>query len=92
MPAKSRLFSPTCTRNMVGKPFIFLKLCMLLIQKTPLAETPSGPLVRIGPQELSFYSMDIFKTVYSAASGFVKDPRVYSQFVQNDHAALFSIT
>ncbi|KGO39998.1 Cytochrome P450 [Penicillium expansum] len=51
-----------------------------------------GPLVRIGPNEVSFYSLDIYKRVHAAGSQFVKDPRVYSQFVQDGHPALFSIT
>ncbi|CDM28007.1 Cytochrome P450 [Penicillium roqueforti FM164] len=51
-----------------------------------------GPLVRIGPNEVSFYSLDIYKRVHAPASKFVKDPRVYSQFVQDGHPALFSIT
>ncbi|KGO53238.1 Cytochrome P450 [Penicillium expansum] len=51
-----------------------------------------GPLVRIGPNEISFYSLDIYKRVHAAGSQFVKDPRVYSQFVQDGHPALFSIT
>ncbi|KAF3385185.1 Cytochrome P450 monooxygenase yanH, partial [Penicillium rolfsii] len=51
-----------------------------------------GPLVRIGPNEVSFYSLDIYKKVHAASSPFVKDPRVYGQFVQDGHPALFSIT
>ncbi|PYI27833.1 benzoate 4-monooxygenase cytochrome p450 [Aspergillus indologenus CBS 114.80] len=51
-----------------------------------------GPLVRIGPNQVSFYSLDIYKTVHAPNSPFVKDPRVYSQFVQDGHPALFSIT
>ena len=51
-----------------------------------------GPLIRIGPNELSFYSLDIYKKVHAPGSTFVKDPRVYSQFVQDGHPALFSIT
>ncbi|KAK4867372.1 hypothetical protein LT330_000882 [Penicillium expansum] len=44
------------------------------------------------PNEVSFYSLDIYKRVHAAGSQFVKDPRVYSQFVQDGHPALFSIT
>ncbi|OHF00745.1 hypothetical protein CORC01_04062 [Colletotrichum orchidophilum] len=51
-----------------------------------------GPLVRIGPNELSFYSIDIYDTVHRVNSGFVKDPRNYGEFVQDEHPALFSIT
>ncbi|CZR56111.1 uncharacterized protein PAC_05999 [Phialocephala subalpina] len=51
-----------------------------------------GPLIRTGPNEVSFYSLDIYKTVYSVRSSFAKDPRVYGQFVQDSHPALFSIT
>ncbi|KAE9367930.1 cytochrome P450 [Stipitochalara longipes BDJ] len=51
-----------------------------------------GPLIRIGPNEVSFYSLDIYKAVHSIRSPFVKDPRVYGQFVQDAHPALFSIT
>ncbi|PMD40842.1 benzoate 4-monooxygenase cytochrome p450 [Hyaloscypha variabilis F] len=51
-----------------------------------------GPLVRIGPNEVSFYSLDIYKAVHSVRSPFAKDPRVYGQFVQDAHPALFSIT
>ncbi|KAF7585960.1 hypothetical protein BBP40_009769 [Aspergillus hancockii] len=50
------------------------------------------PLVRIGPNQVSFYSIEVYKKVHSPKSGFVKDPRVYSQFVQDGHPALFSIT
>ncbi|PWY83570.1 benzoate 4-monooxygenase cytochrome p450 [Aspergillus heteromorphus CBS 117.55] len=51
-----------------------------------------GPLVRIGPNQVSFYSLDIYKKVHAPNSPFAKDPRVYSQFVQDGHPALFSIT
>ncbi|KAL2839496.1 benzoate 4-monooxygenase cytochrome p450 [Aspergillus pseudoustus] len=51
-----------------------------------------GPLVRIGPNQVSFYDIDIYKQVHKPGSAFVKDPRVYSQFVQDGHPALFSIT
>ncbi|KAJ5389089.1 benzoate 4-monooxygenase cytochrome p450 [Penicillium cataractarum] len=51
-----------------------------------------GPLVRIGPNEVSFYSLDIYKRVHAPNSAFIKDPRVYGQFVQDGHPALFSIT
>ena len=51
-----------------------------------------GPLLRIGPNEITFYSIDIYKKVYSFRSPFRKDPRVYGQFVQDGHPALFSIT
>ncbi|KAK1622458.1 hypothetical protein BDP81DRAFT_455263 [Colletotrichum phormii] len=51
-----------------------------------------GPLVRIGPNELFFYSIDIYDTVHRVNSGFVKDPQNYGEFVQDEHPALFSIT
>ncbi|KAL5339928.1 cytochrome P450 [Aspergillus crustosus] len=51
-----------------------------------------GPLVRIGPNQVSFYDLEIYKRVHAPASAFVKDPRVYGQFVQDGHPALFSIT
>ncbi|OJJ95119.1 hypothetical protein ASPACDRAFT_55439 [Aspergillus aculeatus ATCC 16872] len=51
-----------------------------------------GPLVRIGPNQISFYSLDIYKIVHAPNSPFAKDPRVYNQFVQDGHPALFSIT
>ncbi|KAL3467188.1 cytochrome P450 [Aspergillus heterothallicus] len=51
-----------------------------------------GPLVRIGPNQLSFYDIGVYKQVHTPGSAFVKDPRVYSQFVQDGHPALFSIT
>lgn len=54
--------------------------------------TGTGPLVRIGPNEVSFYSMDIYDAVHRVNSGFVKDPRNYGEFVQDGHPALFSIT
>ncbi|SCV51695.1 related to trichodiene oxygenase cytochrome P450 [Fusarium fujikuroi] len=51
-----------------------------------------GPLIRIGPNEVSFYSRETYETVHKVGSKFKKDPRVYGQFVQGGHAALFSIT
>ncbi|TGO68474.1 hypothetical protein BOTNAR_0024g00250 [Botryotinia narcissicola] len=51
-----------------------------------------GPLVRIGPNEVSFYSMEMYDAVHKANSRFKKDPRVYGEFVQGDSPALFSIT
>ncbi|OJJ07152.1 hypothetical protein ASPVEDRAFT_88407 [Aspergillus versicolor CBS 583.65] len=51
-----------------------------------------GPLVRIGPSQVSFYGIDIYNKVHKPGSAFAKDPRVYSQFVQDGHPALFSIT
>lgn len=51
-----------------------------------------GHLVRTGPNEVSFYSIEIYKEVHSIRSPFSKDPRVYGQFVQDSHPALFSIT
>jgi hypothetical protein len=50
-----------------------------------------GPLLRIGPNELSFYSLDIYKAVYTTRSPFTRDPRVYGHFVQDTLPALFSI-
>ncbi|CAK7231579.1 hypothetical protein SBRCBS47491_007981 [Sporothrix bragantina] len=51
-----------------------------------------GPLVRIGPNEVSYYSMEVYDAVHKAGSHFGKDPRVYGGFVQDGHPALFSIT
>ncbi|KAF4340442.1 cytochrome P450 monooxygenase [Fusarium beomiforme] len=51
-----------------------------------------GPLIRIGPNEVSFYSRETYETVHKVGSKFKKDPRVYGHFVQGGHAALFSIT
>ncbi|CEI68061.1 unnamed protein product [Fusarium venenatum] len=51
-----------------------------------------GPLIRIGPNEVSFYSRDTYETVHKVGSKFKKDPRVYGEFVQGGHPALFSIT
>lgn len=51
-----------------------------------------GPLVRIGPNEVSFYSMDMYDAVHKVNSRFKKDPRVYGEFVQGGSPALFSIT
>ncbi|KAH8694304.1 cytochrome P450 [Talaromyces proteolyticus] len=50
-----------------------------------------GPLVRIGPNQVSFYSLEAYKAIHSPTSLFVKDPRVYNHFVQDGHPALFSI-
>nr|POE98226.1 cytochrome p450 monooxygenase yanh [Quercus suber] len=36
----------------------------------------TGPLVRIGPKTVSFYSMDIYDVVYAAGSGYRRDPRI----------------
>ncbi|KAG0646770.1 Cytochrome P450 monooxygenase [Hyphodiscus hymeniophilus] len=58
----------------------------------PILHEKHGPLLRIGPNEVSFYSLEIYKIVYSARSQFAKDPRVYCQFVQDNNPALFSIT
>ncbi|KAH6667890.1 benzoate 4-monooxygenase cytochrome p450 [Halenospora varia] len=58
----------------------------------PLLHEKHGPLIRIGPNELSFYSMDVYRTVNSIQTPFTKDPRVYGQFVQDEHPGLFSIT
>ncbi|PWY70302.1 benzoate 4-monooxygenase cytochrome p450 [Aspergillus sclerotioniger CBS 115572] len=63
-----------------------------LTLKLPKLHKRLGPLVRIGPNQVSFYSLDIYKTVHAPNSPFVKDPRVYNQFVQDGHPALFSIT
>jgi hypothetical protein len=51
-----------------------------------------GPLVRIGPAEVSYYSLDAYDVIHKAGSKFEKDPRVYGGFVQDGHPALFSIT
>ena len=51
-----------------------------------------GPLIRIAPNEVSFYSREIYDTVHKVGSKFKKDPRTYGEFVQGGHPALFSIT
>ncbi|KAF7883331.1 uncharacterized protein EAF02_005251 [Botrytis sinoallii] len=51
-----------------------------------------GPLVRISPNEVSFYSMEMYDAVHKVNSRFKKDPRVYGEFVQGGSPALFSIT
>lgn len=51
-----------------------------------------GPLIRIGPHEVSFYSINVYSTVFKVGSKFRKDPRVYGEFVQGQAPALFSIT
>ncbi|EFW99522.1 benzoate 4-monooxygenase cytochrome p450 [Grosmannia clavigera kw1407] len=51
-----------------------------------------GPLIHIGPGEVSFYSLEAYDVVHKPNGGFVKDPRTYGQFVQDGHPALFSIT
>jgi hypothetical protein len=51
-----------------------------------------GPLIRIGPNELSFYSLEVYRTINSVNTRFAKDPRVYGHFVQDAHPGLFSIT
>ncbi|RMJ07869.1 hypothetical protein CDV36_012526 [Fusarium kuroshium] len=38
-----------------------------------------GPLVRIGPNEVSFYSREPYETVHKVGSKFRKDPRVYGE-------------
>ncbi|KAJ5768537.1 benzoate 4-monooxygenase cytochrome p450 [Penicillium manginii] len=63
-----------------------------LTLELPKLHKKLGPLVRIGPNELSFYSLDIYKKVHAPGSAFTKDSRVYGQFVQDGHPALFSIT
>lgn len=56
------------------------------------AESFPGPLIRIGPNEVSFYSVEMYDTVHKVGSKFKKDPRVYGEFVQGGNPALFSIT
>ncbi|KAL1908303.1 hypothetical protein Sste5344_005830 [Sporothrix stenoceras] len=63
------------------------------VRTDPLSHVPNaGPLVRIGPTEVSFYSLDAYDVIHKAGSKFEKDPRVYGGFVQDGHPALFSIT
>ncbi|KAK1928061.1 benzoate 4-monooxygenase cytochrome p450 [Papiliotrema laurentii] len=45
------------------------------------------PLIRIGPNEVSYYSIDIYNTVHRAGGKFRKDPRNYGGFVQQGHPA-----
>ncbi|KPM38471.1 hypothetical protein AK830_g8100 [Neonectria ditissima] len=58
----------------------------------PVLHKKLGPLIRIGPNEVSFYSMEVYDAVHKVNSGYKKDPRVYGNFVQDGHPALFSIT
>ncbi|CAK7210551.1 hypothetical protein SEUCBS140593_000864 [Sporothrix eucalyptigena] len=58
----------------------------------PKLHAKFGPLVQIGPAEVSFYSLDAYDVIHKAGSKFSKDPRVYGGFVQDGHPALFSIT
>ncbi|KAF3762830.1 cytochrome P450, partial [Cryphonectria parasitica EP155] len=51
-----------------------------------------GPLIRISPREVSFYSIEVYDLVHKVGSKFQKDPRVYGEFVQGENPALFSIT
>ncbi|GME25436.1 Benzoate 4-monooxygenase cytochrome p450 [Neofusicoccum parvum] len=51
-----------------------------------------GPLVRIAPNEVSYYSLEVYDAVHKVRSEFTKDPRIYGEFVQDGHPALFSIT
>nr|POF15253.1 hypothetical protein CFP56_42142 [Quercus suber] len=46
---------------------------------------------RIGPNTVSFYSIDIYDVVYGAGSRYRRDPQMYGGFVQGC-PALFSIT
>ncbi|KAH7129294.1 benzoate 4-monooxygenase cytochrome p450, partial [Dactylonectria macrodidyma] len=58
----------------------------------PTLHKKLGPLIQIGPGEVSFYSLDVYDRIHKVHSGYRKDPRVYGQFVQDGHPALFSIT
>jgi hypothetical protein len=53
--------------------------------------TNKGPLIRISPNEISYYSISIYETVHGAGSKFKKDPKAYGGFVQDEHPALFSL-
>ncbi|KAF3399668.1 Cytochrome P450 monooxygenase yanH [Talaromyces pinophilus] len=53
--------------------------------------TNTGPLIRISPNEISYYSIGIYETVHGAGSKFKKDPKSYGGFVQDEHPALFSL-
>lgn len=50
-----------------------------------------GPLIRISPNEISYYSLSTYETVLGAGSKFRKDPKNYGGFVQGGHPALFSV-
>jgi len=41
---------------------------------------------------MSFYSMEIYDTVFKAGTKFRKDPMVYGEFIHGGHPALFSIS
>ncbi|ETS82547.1 hypothetical protein PFICI_04423 [Pestalotiopsis fici W106-1] len=64
----------------------------LITVNLPKLHEKLGPLVRIGPNEVSFYSVDMYDAVHKVGSKFKKDPRVYGEFVQGGNPALFSIT
>lgn len=67
-------------------------VCVISPISSPLTEKNYvGPLVRIGPNELSFYSLDIYNVVYGVRTSFTKDPRVYAGYMQEEHPALFSV-
>lgn len=74
----------------LGKLLLTLSTSARTLQRAD--STMVGPLARIGPNEVSFYSIDIYDTIHKVNSGFVKDPRNYGEFVQDGHPALFSIT
>lgn len=73
------------TRNLVSVELLD-QPCAEVLRLLP------GPLVRIGPIEVSFYSLDVYDLVHKVRSEFAKDPRNYGEFVQDGHPALFSIT
>ncbi|KAM0810056.1 putative Cytochrome P450 [Seiridium cardinale] len=64
----------------------------LVTLNLPKLHEKLGPLVRIGPNEVSFYSLEIYDAVHKVGSKYKKDPRVYGEFVQGGNPALFSIT
>lgn len=51
-----------------------------------------GPLVRIGPNEVSYYSVNTYDAIHKVGSKYRKDPRVYGEFVQDGSPSLFTTT
>ncbi|EED13552.1 cytochrome P450, putative [Talaromyces stipitatus ATCC 10500] len=62
-----------------------------ITQDLPDLHENLGPLIRISPNEISYYSLSTYEIVHGAGSKFRKDPKAYGAFVQGHHPALFSI-
>ncbi|KAF2822554.1 cytochrome P450 [Ophiobolus disseminans] len=50
-----------------------------------------GPIVRIAPNQLGFFTAQSFKDIYGSASGFTKDPRFYNAPVNGVHGMVTEI-